>query len=112
MKIGELAKIVNLNVETLRYYERLGLVENPHRTSSGYRNYDKEETIGRISFIQNCQQLGFSLIEIKTLINLEKMEVTNENIDKTLVKKVNNLDARLNELILFKDSILKLVLTR
>lgn len=61
---GELAKEAKVNIETLRYYEKHGLLPQPQRTASGYRMYT-EETLTRIAFIQNAKKCGFTLREIK-----------------------------------------------
>ncbi|MGN7763921.1 MerR family transcriptional regulator [Paenibacillus sp. 22594] len=61
---GELAKEAKVNIETLRYYEKHGLLPQPLRTTSGYRMYT-EEALTRIAFIQNAKKCGFTLREIK-----------------------------------------------
>ena len=67
LKIGELSKQSGTGIETLRFYERLGLLGRPARTASGYRLYDRE-TIERLDFIKRAQVLGFSLAEIARII--------------------------------------------
>lgn len=67
--IGELAKNADVNIETIRYYERLGLILEPPRTESGYRIFPPE-VIQRIKFIKRSQSLGFSLSEIHKLLTL------------------------------------------
>ena len=67
--IGQLAKRVGVNVETLRYYERLDLLAPATRTSSGYRVYGATE-LRRLHFIKNAQALGFTLQEIAEFLNL------------------------------------------
>ena len=66
---GQVAEKAGVNVETLRFYEKKGLIPEPLRTDSGYRQYP-EETIDRIHFIKNAQKLGFTLKEIKELLSL------------------------------------------
>ena len=61
---SELAKEAQVNIETLRFYEKQGLIPLPERTTGGYRLYP-EETLGRIAFIQNAKSCGFTLREIK-----------------------------------------------
>ncbi len=68
-RIGELAKRADVNVETIRYYERRGLLAPPPRSASGYRQYD-ELDVGRITFIKRAQSLGFTLAEITDLLRL------------------------------------------
>ncbi len=69
LKTGELAKRAGVNVETLRFYERKGLLPVPPRRESGYREYP-EESVQRIRFIKRAQELGFSLGEIQELLAL------------------------------------------
>jgi MerR family copper efflux transcriptional regulator len=69
MTIGQLAQRAGVNVETVRYYERRGLLPEPARTSSGYRSYDPE-TLARLLFIKRAQRLGFTLHEVEDLLAL------------------------------------------
>lgn len=69
LTIGTLAKRADVGVETVRFYERRGLVRRPARPGMGYRAYP-EDAVGRIRFIRNAQALGFSLQEIKELLAL------------------------------------------
>lgn len=61
---GELAKLANVNAETLRYYEQQGIIPAPVRTEAGYRLYT-EETLARLIFVRNAKSCGFTLKEIK-----------------------------------------------
>jgi len=69
LKTGELAERAGVHVETLRFYERRGLLSEPPRRASGYRAY-AEESVRRIRFIKRAQDLGFSLKEIGELLAL------------------------------------------
>lgn len=69
MMIGELASRAGVNVQTVRYYERRGLLREPERTSSGYRQYSTE-SLKRLRFIKGAQELGFTLGEIGELLGL------------------------------------------
>lgn len=69
MTIGKLADSAGVNVPTVRYYERRGIIAEPPRTDSGYRQYD-EGTVSRIRFIKRAQDLGFTLDEIQDLLAL------------------------------------------
>ena len=66
---GQLAKRANVNIETLRYYERRGIIPEPPRRESGYRQYP-DDAVARIQFIKRAQELGFTLAEIQELLNL------------------------------------------
>ena len=67
--IGQLADAAKVNVETIRYYERQGFIEQPKKPKQGYRQYP-QETLTTILFIKRAQQLGFTLAEIAVLIDL------------------------------------------
>jgi len=67
--IGKLSQATAVNVETIRYYERIGLLAAPLRTSSGYRSYTAQD-VARLRFIKRGRELGFSLEEIRTLVEL------------------------------------------
>lgn len=69
MKIGTVARLADVNIQTILYYERQGLIPIPRRSSANYRIYTSE-TILLVKFIKCAQQLGFTLQEIKTLILL------------------------------------------
>jgi len=69
MKIGELAKATGTNVETIRYYERIGLLPEPARTDGNYRDYGREP-VERLSFVRHCRGLGFDITDIRSLLDL------------------------------------------
>ncbi len=69
LRIGEVARRTGVSVETVRYYEREGILEPPARRPSGYRTYP-EEAVRRIRFVKRAQQLGFSLKAIAELLAL------------------------------------------
>jgi Hg(II)-responsive transcriptional regulator len=69
LTIGEVAKQAHVHIETLRYYERTGLIASPPRSESNYRLYP-QETVRRVQFIKRAQALGFSLKDITALLAL------------------------------------------
>jgi DNA-binding transcriptional MerR regulator len=106
---SELAKLVGVNKETLRYYETRKLIEPPRRSRSGYRLYRNEDA-NRIRFIKNAQKLGFSLDEISELLSLQvakkagRETVLQKARDKKAeidnrIEKLNNLKEALDRLI-------------
>jgi DNA-binding transcriptional MerR regulator len=72
MRAGELARNAGVNLQTIRFYEREGLLPKPARTVSGYRSY-QESDLERVIFIRRNQQLGFTLAEIKQLMQLHSI---------------------------------------
>jgi Cu(I)-responsive transcriptional regulator len=69
LKIGDLAKATDTKVETIRYYEHVGLLAAPARTAGNYRAY-RAEHLNRLSFIRRARDLGFSIDQVRTLLNL------------------------------------------
>src|SRR3546814_14530963 len=69
LTIGDLGKATNTKVETIRYYERIGLLPKPRRTAGNYRDYGSAE-LGRLSFIRRARDLGFSLDQVRALLRL------------------------------------------
>ncbi len=70
MSIGALARTAHVHVETVRYYQRLGLMRTPVRPAGGIRRYD-EEDLARLRFIRRAKELGFSLRDIRALLQLD-----------------------------------------
>jgi DNA-binding transcriptional MerR regulator len=69
LTIGQVATAANVNIQTIRYYERRGMFAAPRRTASGYRQYT-QDAVSRLRFIKHAQELGFSLKEIQELLDL------------------------------------------
>lgn len=69
MRTGQLAKQAGVNLQTVRYYERRGLIEEPPRRESGYRDYG-QDSVQALRFIKRAQQLGFTLKEVEQLLHL------------------------------------------
>ncbi len=69
IQIGELSKRTGVNIETIRYYEKEGLLVSPPRSSGGRRQYENPH-VNRLSFVKRCRELGFSLKEVRVLIDL------------------------------------------
>ena len=98
MRIGQLANALGCTVETIRFYEKQGLLSAPHRTNGNFRKYD-EEHVQRLSFICNCRSLDLSLNEIKTLLSLENHnEQRTEEINRLLDRHIKDVAKRIHEL--------------
>ena len=109
LKIGEVAKKANVGVETVRFYERKGLIPLPSRLQSGYRQYS-EDAVRRIQFIKNAKELGFSLKEISELFALRvKSKTKCGDIKKKAEAKIADIDERIKTLQRMKDALKKLV---
>jgi Cd(II)/Pb(II)-responsive transcriptional regulator len=85
MRIGQLARQAGVDVQTVRYYEREGLLEAPARTASGYRDYGPQE-LERLNFVRHCRSLDMPLAEIKRLIDLSGQKSISCDEVNTLVR--------------------------
>ncbi|MBA3633417.1 MAG: MerR family transcriptional regulator [Acidobacteria bacterium] len=91
LTVGQLAKLARVNLETVRYYERCGLLPQPPRLSSGYRAFPVV-SVERIRFIKQAQELGFSLKEIKELLALQiDPNSTGADVKKSAEAKINDM---------------------
>jgi MerR family mercuric resistance operon transcriptional regulator len=109
MTIGELARSAGVHVETVRYYERCGLVPQPARRPSGYRVYSAD-SVARIRFIKNAQELGFSLAEIKKLLELRIDANTNcGEVRRQAQIKLSELNDKIRALQQIQHALLQLV---
>ncbi len=100
--IGELARAAGVTPQTIRYYERMGLLERPSRTSSGYRLYG-DDALGRLRFVRAAQSLGFSLREIRELIALSRAGRSPcARVRAVLREKFQGLNRRIAELRAFR----------
>lgn len=98
LRSGELASEAQVNPETLRYYEREGLLPQPKRSESGYRLYQADD-VKRVQFIKRAQDLGFSLKEIKDLLALKFSESQSAAAVKALAKqKIEAIDQKIADL--------------
>lgn len=98
MTIGELAAAADVNVQTVRYYERRGILAEPRRTDSGYRQY-AAETAERLRFIKRAQQLGFSLEEIQELLELRVDDPSVcAAVEATTRRKITDVEQKIREL--------------
>lgn len=97
-RIGELAKKCNVNKETIRYYERMGIIPEPFRTDSGYRVYS-EHIVDRLNFIKRMQRLGFTLNEIDKLLGVvDQDEAKCRDIYDFTVKKLKDIQRKIQDL--------------
>ncbi len=105
MRIGELAKQTGTSADTIRYYERLGILPQPSREASGYRAYD-EAAEGRLQFIQSAKMLGLTLDEIGDLLQIrEEDEACCPHVLALLEEKRARIDAWLREGQAFRDAL-------
>lgn len=108
MRIGELAERVGVSAKTVRYYESIGLLDEPGRTASGYRDYT-DEAVERLEFIRDAQASGLTLTEITSVLELKNAGTSScEHTRELLHRHLNDLDAQIVRLQATRDQIAQL----
>lgn len=109
LTISRLAQSSGVGIDTVRYYERNGLLPEPPRRASGYRAY-RDEDVQRLRFIRRAKQLGFSLEEIRGLLQLSQQnEQGVPGVHATAAARLAELNARIAELERVRDGLRQLV---
>lgn len=98
LTIGDLSKATNTKVETVRYYERIGLLPKPPRTAANYREYGEAE-LGRLSFVRRARDLGFSLDQVRALLGLsDDRSCDCAGIDQIAKEHLREVDRKIADL--------------
>jgi len=106
LTIGNLAKQAEVTVETIRYYQRIGLLDEPEKPDSGYRCY-LPDSIAKIRFIKRAQQSGFTLKEITELIALNSGHC--DDVRKIAEQKLVRINQQISALIMLRNELDQLV---
>ncbi|CAJ1505384.1 MerR family transcriptional regulator [[Mycobacterium] burgundiense] len=105
LRIGEVAAAVRVNIETLRYYERRGLLVEPHRSLGGHRSYPPE-TVTTLRVIKAAQRLGFTLDEVGDLLAATRLGGRSDaGLRARAVLKLTEVDQKLAELSAVRDTL-------
>jgi DNA-binding transcriptional MerR regulator len=105
MKINELAKLTGLASKTIRYYEDIGLLPDPQRSSNGYRNYGKSD-VERIVFVRRCRELQIPLVEIEILVRLQRdKKAPCAEIDQIIQNQLEKIRSRIQDLVRLEESL-------
>ena len=108
MKIGEISKTTGIPVETIRYYEKIGLVPAPERQASGYHHY-RQSHLDRLLFIKRCRNLDMAQDEIRELIRLaDQPDADCSEVDALLARHLSHVRERLQELANLEDTLQQL----
>lgn len=109
LRTGEVAERAGVNVETLRFYEREGILPEPPRRASGYREYPPE-TVSRVRFVKRAQELGFSLKEIKELLDLTAVPRAKSGRVRQLAQtKIAEIEHKISDLQAMRQTLMDLV---
>lgn len=107
--IGQIAKLAGVKSDTVRFYERTGLLPRPTRSPSGYRVYD-QAAARQLQFVKKAQALGFSLDEIRRILNLRGGgKKTCERVLAIAEATLDETERRLSELQAFRDDLVRTV---
>ncbi|KHA65688.1 helix-turn-helix domain-containing protein [Sphingomonas sp. Ant20] len=105
MKIGEIAKLTGLKVETVRYYESEGLISAPRRNGGNYRLYDRSH-VERLTFIKRSRDLGFTLDQVRDLLRLaDDPRGSCDAVDEMAVVHIEEIDRKLADLHALRDEV-------
>ncbi|MGN9912770.1 MerR family transcriptional regulator [Phytohabitans sp. LJ34] len=111
MRTGQVADQAGVNIQTLRYYERRGLLPAPARRASGYRVYGPD-AVRVVRFVKRAQQLGFTLDEVESLLHLaEGGPDSCDGARDLATDKISDLDRRIVQLTAMRQSLQRLVVT-
>ena len=109
MQIGEVANQSEVGIETIRYYEREGLLAELRRKPSGYRQYN-ESVVTRLQFIRRSKELGFTLAEIKELLGLWfEADTKCEHVRQRAGQKITDIEEKIRSLQKMKRSLKKVI---
>jgi DNA-binding transcriptional MerR regulator len=105
MRIGQMASQAGVNIQTVRLYERMGLLKEPRRTRAGYRDYSAEAA-ETIRFIKSAQEMGFTLREIKTLLRLrDRGDHPSDEMRRLSLSKIKEITERIARLEKMRDAL-------
>lgn len=108
MKIGQLAEVSGCSIQTIRYYEKEGLLKPPNRSEGNFRLYD-DKALKELEFVKHCRSLDISLIDIKTLLDLKnRPEESCSSINNLIENQLNLVNQRINELKALKSELQKM----
>jgi MerR family mercuric resistance operon transcriptional regulator len=106
MTIGKLAKQAEVTIETIRYYQRIGMLNEPAKAQGSYRLYPPD-AIGRIRFVKRAQQAGFTLKEIAELLSFDSTHCS--DVQKIAEQKCQEIEARIKDLTALRTVLVSLV---
>ena len=95
--IGQAAKLAGVSVDTVRFYQKLGLIKSPGRSEGGYRLFEQEQ-IRDLTFVRHAQELGFSLNEVKELLTLRQKHHACSEVQNMLKRKVGDVQEKIDSL--------------
>ena len=109
MQIGDLSRQASVNIETIRYYERIGLLPEPHRTAANYRSYGDTHR-ARLRFVRHSRELGFTIEEIRSLLDLSDDPARDcGEADRIATAHLEQVEAKIAQLTLLRNELARIV---
>ncbi|TJY62026.1 heavy metal-responsive transcriptional regulator [Sinimarinibacterium sp. CAU 1509] len=108
LRVSQLAERAGVGIDTVRYYERAGLIPEPPRRASGYREYPAQ-AVERLRFIRRAKALGFTLEEIAGLLTLSDQRADAQDVRQLAVERLEQIETKLRELQRMRDGLRQLV---
>ncbi len=108
LRVSQLAERAGVGIDTVRYYERAGLIPEPPRRPSGYREYPAQ-AVERLRFIRRAKALGFTLDEIAGLLALSDQRADAQDVRQLAVERLEQIETKLRELQRMRDGLRQLV---
>lgn len=106
--IGKLAELVDVNLETIRFYQREGILKEPAKSSNGYRYYCDDDA-AKLVFIKKVKELGFSLKEIKEMLEINtRPRATCDIVKNKVADKISEIDEKIKNLKKIRSALTKL----
>ena len=102
--IGKAASVAGVSVDTIRFYQKIGLIKSAGRSAGGYRLFDGED-IHDLTFVRHAQELGFSLTEVKELLALRQKHHVCSEVQSMLKRKLGDVREKINSLSDWKRSL-------
>lgn len=109
MRIGEISKLTNTETQTIRYYEKIGLLEKPERSDSNYRFYN-DSSVKQLIFVNRAKEIGFSLNDIKILLNISNGKIKQcDKVREFAETRLSKIKTQINHLKAVKNILSDLV---
>jgi len=111
LRTGEVAELAGVNIQTLRYYERRGLLTEPRRSIGGHRLYPAD-TVNLLGVIKTAQRLGFTLDEVAELLETGRRRHPSADLRQRAIEKIAEIDAKIADLSAMRDALTDVVAAR
>jgi DNA-binding transcriptional MerR regulator len=111
LRTGDVAQRAGVNIQTLRYYERRGLIAEPHRSPGGHRTYPAD-TVALLGVIKAAQRLGFTLDEVAELLDTGRHRHPSRDLRERAAIKLAEIEQRLHDLAAIRDTLQRVIAAR